>query len=100
MEGIAGPIDDRLQQLVPGARRRGQPGDVVDEPQLVELAALTGRRLRLRRRRRARTPRPVLHAGSSSCHVNHLTRVGMVAPGKGCGPVIARLRYRPRRVPG
>ena len=92
MEGIAGPVDDRLQQLVPGARGRRQPRHVVDEPQLVELAALA-----TRSRRRGRRPSgPVLHARPSLRHVNHLTRVGTVAQEKGCGAVIPRLRYRPR----
>ena len=37
MEHVPGPVDDRLEQLVPGPRGRRQAGDLVQEAQLLEL---------------------------------------------------------------
>ena len=94
MEGVPRPVDDRLQQLVPCARRRRKTGDVVDEPELVELIAL-GTRLDDVVRAPGGTSTSVLHAGSLRRHAHHLTRVGTAQPEEGCDAVAARLRYRP-----
>ena len=51
MEGVARPVDDRLEQLVPGARGRGQARDIVDELQLIELVG-RGHRAPVRSARR------------------------------------------------
>ena len=53
VERVAGPVDDRLEQLVPGPRGRGQAGDLVQEAQLLELVggALRARRGRAGSRR-------------------------------------------------
>ena len=50
MEHIAGPVDDGLEQLVPGSCGRRQAGDLVQEAQLLELVsgALRARRGRAR----------------------------------------------------
>ena len=37
VERIAGPVDDRLEQLVPRPRGRREAGDLVQEPELLEL---------------------------------------------------------------
>ena len=37
MERVAGPVDDRLEQLVPRPRGRREPGDLVQEAELLEL---------------------------------------------------------------
>ena len=37
VERIAGPVDDGLEQLVPRPRRRREAGDLVEEPELLEL---------------------------------------------------------------
>ena len=50
MEHVPGPVDDRLEQLVPGPRGRRQPGDLVQEAQLLELVG--GARAPARRRSR------------------------------------------------
>ena len=42
VERVAGPVDDRLEQLVPRPRGRREARDLVQEPQLVEL--VLGRR--------------------------------------------------------
>ena len=42
VERVPRPVDDRLEELVPGARRRGEPGDLVDEAELLELVGGTG----------------------------------------------------------
>ena len=98
MEGVARPVDDRLQQLVPGARGRRQARDIVEEAQLVELvgparsagpramASSTGGRSVAGGRRSA----PVVDRSSSSRYKGR----------KGCGRrrlrrVLARLRQRP-----
>ena len=44
MEHVAGPVDDGLEQLVPGPRGRREPGDLVQEPQLLELVGGAPRR--------------------------------------------------------
>ena len=97
MERVPRPVDDRLEQFVPGPGRRGQPGDVVDEAQLVELvAASCSRRARAdpvsleavaRRLPVTRTEAPSVDRR----HVHHDTRVGKVA-------VAERLRRGPRWV--
>ena len=45
VERVAGPVDDRLEQLVPGPRRRREAGDLVEEAELLELIRLAGPRL-------------------------------------------------------
>ena len=42
VEHVPGPVDDRLEQLVPGSGGRGEAGDLVQEAQLFEL--VRGRR--------------------------------------------------------
>ena len=37
VERIAGPVDDRLEELVPRPRRRREAGDLMQEPELLEL---------------------------------------------------------------
>ena len=49
VERVAGPVDDRLEELVPGPRRRRETQDLVEEPELLEL---------VRRRRAASACRP------------------------------------------
>ena len=43
VEGVARLVDDRLEQLVPRPRRRGQAGHAVQEAQLLELLHARGR---------------------------------------------------------
>ncbi len=95
MEGVPCPVDDGLQQLVPRSRGRREAGDVVDEAQVIELVAHA--ELGGGRGRGSFPSRPVAHGRSSLSHVHHLTRVGTVVPQDGCGPVVARLRYRQAR---
>ena len=109
MEGVARPVDDRLEQLVPGARGRRQAGDIVDESQLIELVgrgqlvgAVPRRTVRVGVAGRAGSARRggraiAAHGRSIGCHGRHDTRVGKVAAAKGCGRVLARLRKRPAR---
>jgi len=41
VEGVAGLVDDRLQQLVPSPRGRGQPGDAVENAVLENIRIVT-----------------------------------------------------------
>ena len=40
MKRVAGPVDDRLEQLVPRPGGRREAGDLVEEAQLLELLRL------------------------------------------------------------
>ena len=95
MERVPRAVDDGLQQLVPRARRRRQPRDVADEPELLELRPGRHRVRGARARCAGLAARGYMHARVSLYHVHHPTRVGTVAPQKGCDPVAPRLRYRP-----
>lgn len=99
MEGVTRPVDDRLQQLVPGPRRRRQPGDDMDESELVELLALPA----CAPGAPASTVRwPAMSLSHGRClldHTHHLTRVGREGGVEGCGAVTRWLRYRAPRTP-
>ena len=57
MQRVAGPVDDRLEELVPGPGRRRQAQDLVEEAELLELVvAIIG--CSRRRAPSARRPRP------------------------------------------
>ena len=58
VERVAGPVDDRLQQLVPGPGGRRQPRDLVQEAQLVELVRAPGTASRRGAGRRGPVGRP------------------------------------------
>ena len=120
VEHIASPVDDGLEELVPGPGRRRQAGDLVEEAELFELVG------RARRQRRAGTrpvrARPALRAwpirggGWPSGvgdgirqlarargrvvrrHGDHHTSLRKVAVQNGCGPVAAGTRNGPARV--
>ena len=42
MEHVAGPVDDGLEELVPGPGRRRQAGHLVQEAELLELVGGAG----------------------------------------------------------
>ena len=87
MEGVAGAVDDRLEQLVPRAGRGRETRDVMDESKLVELIRP--------RRRNGRWVDGL--ARSTTGHVYHRTRVGTVPRPQGCESVAPWLRYVPLR---
>ena len=81
VERVAGPVDDRLEQLVPRPRGRGEAQDVVEEPEPVELVRVAGDRGRGTRRGGG----AVTGSGRAGRrHRHHLTSVGKVAASKGC----------------
>ena len=103
MEGVARPVDDRLEQLVPGARGGRQAGDIVDEAQLIELVGrgqvvpapsrppgAVACRIRTRAGRARRAPAGVRRARSS----DRLPSSSRYKGRKGCGR--ERLRSCPR----
>lgn len=102
MERVPRPVDDGLEELVPCACGGGQAGDVMDEPELIELADVVaspaGSRRPVRPRHRRSGGRGSPGTGPkgrpSLRHAHHDTRVGTVGPGNGCDPVAGRLRYR------
>src|SRR5439155_20517559 len=95
MERVPRAVDGGLKEFVPGARGRGEAGDLMEEAQLRQLVR-GGQRLRPGRRRSASAGRWARRGGRlpSGGHVHHLTRVGKVAAEKGCGAVLPRLRKR------
>lgn len=94
MERVTRAVDDGLQEFVPGARRRGEPRDLMDEAELVELIRLASTARGIGRAP-VRTSLPTLvHARALLHHAHHLTRVGTRKPEQGCDGVVAGLRYR------
>ena len=93
MERVAGPVDDRLEQLVPRPRGRREARDLVQEPELLELlgAARGGAGARSAAGARGGT-RP-----RSSWH--HDTSVREGCRPEGCGTVAARARNGRARWP-
>ena len=88
VERVAGLVDDRLEQLVPGARGRGQLGDAMKETQLVELAFV----------RRTIGGRPGSGADLRG-HGRHDTSLGTKVPKQGCDQVATVFRDRSRTTP-
>ena len=81
VERVAGPVDDGLEQLVPRPRRRREPGDLVQEAELLELVG----GLLARARSPTRAGRAVWHGrGRDARHGHHHTSLR-----KGCGPKVA-----------
>ena len=97
VEDIAGPVDDRLEKLIPGPRRGRQAGDLVEEAKLLELVVGARRR----RRPRSRLGRRLGHrigpasrdgAGTKGRHGDHHTSLRKVAGQNSCGTVAAEAR--------
>ena len=94
VERVAGPVDDRLEQLVPGPRRRRQAGDLVQEPELLELV-----RAASRTRAAPASPRPTSRArGLDRVVVTAITiqAYGRLPAGTVADAVAARTRNGPR----
>lgn len=97
MERIARPVHDRLEQLVPGARCRGEAGHVMEEAQLLELVRGRRRQGTLARARTGRVRRRAGALGREVGHGDHITSVGNGRRRKGCDAVVRALRYgRPK----
>lgn len=77
MEGVARPVDDRLEELVPRSGGRGEARDVVQEAQLLELIRLL-------------QPRVRFDVGGR--HVDHDTSVEKEGPAEGCDSVKGMVR--------
>jgi hypothetical protein len=84
MEGVPRPVDDGLQQLVPCSGGRREAGDVIDEPELVELVGLRG----------SHRSRIVVGGSWSAGNVHHLDKgrngSGFTRLRDGCGLVALR----------
>ena len=66
VERVAGPVDDRLEQLVPRPRGRRQARDLVEEPQLLELVG-GARGAQLVARPRSRARRTIVRRRAERC---------------------------------
>ncbi len=77
MQRVPGPVDDRLEQLVPCPGRRREARNLVEEPELGELICLLQVRARF-------------HVGGR--HVDHDTSVEKERAKEGCGSVQAGVR--------
>ena len=96
MQRVAGPVDDGLEQLVPGARGGGQAQDLVEEAQLVELVPAARRRARTRLEGFGSAGGISSGALSGGRHGHHGTSLGKVGPSKGCGRGKVAKRYGPQ----
>lgn len=99
MERVTRAVDDGLQQLVPRPGRGREPGDSVDEAELIELIALTPPAGRVRRPSVGTSLATLVDARALLHHAHHLTRVGSHKPGEGCRGVAAGLRYHAVALP-
>ena len=79
MEHVAGPVDDRLEQLIPRSGGRREAGDLVQEAQLLELVVGGFGGVAPGRRRR-RCERSAADADRDAGHGHHDTSLR-----KGCG---------------
>ena len=78
MERVAGPVDDGLEQLVPGPRGRREAGDLVQEAELLELVGgaigeVVAGTARSRR------------AGGARTRIGRSSRASRYKPTEGCG---------------
>ena len=101
VQRVAGPVDHGLEQLVPCPRGRGEPRDLVQEAQLLELVR-GGRRQAAHivsvHRRAGRMRAGALGAlGCQIGHGDHDTSVGNERRPKGCDEVVRAVRYGPWR---
>ena len=94
MERIARPVDDRLEQFVPGPRGRRQAGHLVQEAQLLELVRGARRQAALAPPGQRGFRRLLAGAfGGQIGHGDHDTSVGNVGRSKGCDVVVRAVRY-------
>ena len=96
VEHIAGPVDDGLEQLVPGSGGRRQAGDLVQEAQLLELVDGT---VRARRGRAGILRAGGRGRGSDGRHGRHDTSLRNGCGPEGCDRVATRTRNGRVRCP-